>query len=290
MRKLVPATTGSISAYMAEVSRYPLLTPEEERKLAKRYRRTGDPEAAWKIVTANLRFVVKIAHEYVRYGVRLNDLVQEGNMGLMKAVQKFDPDRGYRFISYAVWWIRAYIQSFILKTWSLVKIGTTQAQRKLFFSLSRARREVARLGGGDPLRELSAGDIKSISGRLNVKGDEVREMDLRLRGRDVSLDAALAEDSDGTRLDLTADPGSDFQDEVIRREDGVRIHARIKDALEKLPHKERYIVENRVMADEPMTLEEIGKAFGITRERVRQLESRALKLMRQTLGEFAPAY
>ncbi|MBI5525952.1 MAG: RNA polymerase factor sigma-32 [Deltaproteobacteria bacterium] len=289
MKKLVQATTGSISTYMAEVSRYPLLTPDEEREITTRYRKTGDPEAAWKIVTANLRFVVKVAHEYVRYGVRLNDLVQEGNLGLMKAVQKFDPDRGYRFISYAVWWVRAYIQSYILKTWSLVKIGTTQAQRKLFFSLSRARREVARLGGGDPLKELTAGDIKSISGRLNVKGDDVREMDLRMRGRDVSLDAALSEDSEGTRLDLTADPGSDFQDEVITREDGIRLREKIKAALANLPRKERYIVENRVMADEPMTLEEIGKVFGITRERVRQLESRAMKLMKGTFAEFAPA-
>jgi RNA polymerase sigma-32 factor len=241
-------------------------------------------------VTANLRFVVKIAYEYARYGVKLQDLVQEGNLGLMKAVQKFDPDRGYRFISYAVWWIRAFIQAYILKTWSLVKIGTTQAQRKLFFSLSKARREVARLDGSDPLKELSPADVTRVAGKLNVRRDEVEEMELRMRGRDLSIDATVTDESHDTRLDMMADPNADVQAEVIRKEDGLRLRDRIGAALGKLPTKERYIVENRLMADEPMTLEEIGKSFGVTRERVRQLEARAMKLMREQLGEFAPAH
>lgn len=290
MRQLVPTGKSSISSYMVDVGRYPLLTADEELELTRLYRDTGDVEAARRIVTANLRFVVKIAYEYARYGVKLADLVQEGNLGLMKAVQKFDPDRGYRFISYAVWWIRAFIQAYILKSWSLVKIGTTQAQRKLFFSLSKARREVARIDGSDPLKELSPAEVTKVAGRLNVRNDDVREMELRMRGRDISMDATITDDSGDTRLDMMADPNADVQAEVIRSEDGGRMRVKIESALQKLPVKERYIVENRLMADEPMTLEEIGKSFGVTRERVRQLETRAMKLMREQLGEFAPAY
>ena len=289
MRQLVPARKSTISSYMADVGRYPLLTADEELELTRRYRDTGDVEAACRIVTANLRFVVKIAYEYVRYGVKLADLVQEGNLGLMRAVQKFDPDRGYRFISYAVWWIRALIRAYVLKSWSLVKLGTTQAQRKLFVSLSRARREVARIDGSDPLKELSPAEVTEVAGRLNVRGDDVREMELRMSHRDVSIDVTVTDDSAGTRLDMMADPDADVQADVIRREDGGRLKVKIESALEKLPVKERYIVDNRLMADEPMTLGEIGKSFGVTRERVRQLETRAMTLMREQLGEFAPA-
>jgi RNA polymerase sigma-32 factor len=277
-----------MSAYLTDASRYPLLTVEEEIELAKRYRETGDKEAARKLVTSNLRFVVKIAYEYVRYGVKLADLVQEGNLGLMRAVQKFDPSRGYRFISYAVWWIRAFIQAFILKSWSLVKIGTTQAQRRLFFSLEKARREVAKIDGAVP-EELGMIEADKLSTRLNASTQEIESMDLRIKGRDLSIDAHISDDSPDTYLDITPDPNSDFQEEVIRREDGVMLKDRIGKVLENLPQKERYIVENRMMADEPMTLEEIGKTFGVTRERARQIEARASKRLKEALMQFAPA-
>ena len=170
-----------------------------------------------------------------------------------------------------------------------MKLGTTQAQRKLFVSLSRARREVARIDDSDPLKELSPAEVARVAGRLNVRNDDVREMELRMRNRDVSIDVTVTDDSAGTRLDMMADPDADVQADVIRREDGGRLKVKIESALEKLPVKERYIVDNRLMADEPMTLGEIGKSFGVTRERVRQLETRAMKLMREQLGEFAPA-
>lgn len=288
MKRALQPVTSSMSVYLTDVSRYPLLSVEEEYELATRYRETGDKEAARKLVTSNLRFVVKIAYEYIRYGVKLADLVQEGNLGLMRAVQKFDPSRGYRFISYAVWWIRAFIQAFILKSWSLVKIGTTQAQRRLFFSLEKARREVAKIDGKVP-EELNMIEADKLSARLNASAAEIESMDLRIKGRDLSIDAHISEDSSDTYLDITPDPNSDFQDEVIRREDGVTLKERIGKVLEQLPQKERYIVENRMMADEPMTLEEIGKTFGVTRERARQIETRASRRLKEALMEFAPA-
>ena len=284
----------SLSAYMAEVCRHPVLTPEEELAAARRYRDTGDVDAARTLVTANLRFVVKIAHEYAGYGMRLADLVQEGNIGLMKAVQKFDPDRGYRLITYAVWWIRAHIQAFILRTWSLVKIGTTQAQRKLFFSLSRARRELARLDGSDPADgEMSEAEEAGVAGRLRVGLGEVGKMRVRMRNRDVSLNELstdnLGEPYRDTRIDRLVDPDADVQSLVVRKMAEEDLSGRIGPAFERLTEKERYVVENRVMSDEPPTLSEIGGALGISRQRVLQIEQRALKILRAELGDLAPS-
>jgi len=289
MMNIARVENGTLNVYMREIGQYPLLSREEEHRLAVKYRASGDREAAMRLVTSNLRFVVKIAYEYTRYGMKLADLIQEGNMGLMKAVQKFDPSRGYRLISYAVWWIRAFIQAFILKSWSMVKIGTTQAQRRLFFSLEKAKREVARLEGGDAgTKELP--EPGKISDRLNVTSDEINDMERRIHGRDLSIDSPISDDSSETYLDQTADPRSDFQEEIIRKEDGAKLQISINKALDELPVRERYIIENRAMADEPKTLEEIGKAFGITRERTRQLEYRALSRLRERMAEFQPAW
>src|SRR5512145_1964665 len=199
-RPPISSTASSLEIYLSEINRFPLLM-EEEQRLARRFCADGDTRSAHRLVTANLRFVVKVAYEYRSYGFRMADLIQEGNIGLMKAVQKFDPDKGIRLISYAVWWIRAYIQNYILKSWSLVKLGTTQAQRKLFFSLARTRRELDKTSvehGADS----DGRDANKVAKKLRVKASEVREMELRLEGRDLSLDAPMSDDAGTSHLDF----------------------------------------------------------------------------------------
>jgi RNA polymerase sigma-32 factor len=230
-------------------------------------------------VTANLRFVVKVAYEYRSYGIRMSDLIQEGNIGLMKAVQKFDPDKGIRLISYAVWWIRAYIQNYILKSWSLVKLGTTQAQRKLFFSLARTRRELEKYNAGD-----GAIPVEDIARRLRVKPTEVREMEQRMGGRDLSLDAPMGEDGSSTHVDFVASPAAGQDEEVADKEEAGIINARVRTALTRLDPRERFIIEQRVMNERPMTLKELGEHFGFSRERARQLEIRAKDKLKAELA------
>ncbi len=270
----------NIDKYIAEINRYPLLSRDEEQSLAVRYVEHGDISAAHKLVVSNLRFVVKIAHEYRGYGFKLLDLIQEGNVGLMLAVKKFDPKKGYRLISYAVWWIRAQIRSFIVRSWSLVKIGTTYAQRKLFFSLrgEKARHEQEHQG------ELAKPE--ELAQTLGVASTEVSEMELRLAARDFSLDAQLGEDGRDTHLDMLADGEQPTQeDELIRDEQQHLLRGRVAEAMDTLNDKERYIVENRLLNDEPKTLQEIGDAFQVSRERVRQLESRVIKKLRAAFAK-----
>ena len=215
--------------------------------------------------------MVKVSYEYRSYGIKMSDLIQEGNIGLMKAVQKFDPDKQIRLISYAVWWIRAYIQNYILKSWSLVKLGTTQAQRKLFFSLARTRRELEKFGNGDAV--LS--NAEEIAKRLHVKPQEVREMEQRMGGRDLSLDAPMGEDGSNSHVDFVASDAIAQDDEVADREEAGIINGRVKVAMTRLDPRERFIIQARVMNDKPMTLKELGEHFGFSRERARQLEIRA---------------
>jgi RNA polymerase sigma-32 factor len=263
------ATPGSLSLYLSEINRYSLLKVEEEQSLARRFAK-GDFQAGHRLVTANLRFVVKVAYEYRSYGIRMSDLIQEGNIGLMKAVQKFDADKGIRLISYAVWWIRAYIQNYILKSWSLVKLGTTQAQRKLFFSLARTRRELEKYNATD-----SAIPVEEIARRLRVKPTEVREMEQRMGGRDLSLDAPMGEDGSSTHVDFVASSAAGQDEEVADKQEAGMINARVRVALTRLDPRERFIIEQRVMNERPMTLKELGEHFGFSRERARQLEIRA---------------
>jgi len=280
----VPALTGTLDRYIAEINQFPLLTPEEEFSLAVRLKKFNDMEAAEKLVVSNLRFVVKIAHEYRNYGIKLADLIQEGNIGLMHAVKKFDPYKGYRLISYAVWWIRAYMQNYIIKTWSLVKIGTTQAQRKLFFKLGQAKRKLEALSQKNP-------EFGEIAASLGVKSVEIEEMDLRMSNRDVSLDAFVNDDSDATHIDYLTYDGEDQETALIRKEEMDILKSHIAGALNKLTEKEKYIIKKRVMADDPMTLQEIGDRYKITRERARQIEKQALKKLRLSipyLGETPP--
>ncbi len=265
-------TTNNLTLYLNDINRYPLLTQEEELDLAKRLREEGDLEAAEKLITSNLRFVVKVANEYRSYGLRLMDLIQEGNIGLMLAVKKFDPDKGFRLITYAVWWIKARIQEFVIKNWSIVKIGTTQAQKKLFYKLKQTKEKLGELA-----------DYRSIAKSLDVKESEVEEMDLRMGARDFSLDATVSEDGNTTHVDLL--PGKDMNQEDIVAEAQERaiIKKGIEDALSSMEERDRFIVEKRLMTDEPMTLREIGAHLGVSRERARQLEARVKKNLRSSL-------
>ncbi|MCF8053887.1 MAG: RNA polymerase factor sigma-32 [Deltaproteobacteria bacterium] len=265
-----PTTTGTLEAYFTEINRFPLLTPQEEFELAVSFKRDSDMLAAEKLVVSNLRFVVKIAMEYDSHGMKLADLIQEGNIGLMHAVKKFDPYKGYRLISYAVWWIRAYIQNFIIKTWSLVKIGTTQTQRKLFFKLNDARRQLEAIAQKNP-------EFAEIAEKFGVKESEIAEMSGRLGMRDLSLNTVVGDDDSAEHIDFLAYEGDNQETILIRKEEIGLVKDGIGEALEKLTEKERYIIVNRVMADEPETLQEIGDRYGITRERTRQLEQQALK-------------
>ncbi len=285
-RTSIPSTANSLELYLSEISRFPLLSAEEEQKLARGYCETGDTRAAHRLVTANLRFVVKVAYEYRSYGFRMADLVQEGNIGLMKAVQKFDPDKGIRLISYAVWWIRAYIQNYILKSWSLVKLGTTQAQRKLFFSLARTRRELDRTSV-EHGAESDGRDAAKIAKKLRVKTSEVQEMETRMEGRDFSLDAPMGDDGGYSHVDFVVGEDASQHDELSSLEERRILSRQITAALARLDERERYIIEQRVMSDHPMTLKELGDHFGFSRERARQLEIRAKEKLKEELQAFA---
>ncbi|HPC04605.1 MAG TPA: RNA polymerase sigma factor RpoH [Syntrophales bacterium] len=277
----LPAVTDLLDLYIAEINQFSILTSDEEFKLAVQFKKHKDLKAAEKLVTANLRFVVKIAYEYKNYGIKLVDLIQEGNIGLMHAVKKFDPYKGYRLISYAVWWIRAYIQNFIIRSWSIVKIGTTQAQRKLFFKLNQVKNRLQALSRENP-------DFREVAELLNVKESEIEDMDQRLSNRDVSLDVSISNEGETTYLDHLVYDGESQEDSLIRQEEKSLVRRDIAGALAKLSERENYIVKNRIMSDKPETLQQIGDRFKITRERARQIEQEALKKLRTALPYFGP--
>jgi RNA polymerase sigma-32 factor len=269
---------SAMDRYVSEINRYPILTRKQEVELAQKYAREADLTSAHKLVVSNLRFVVKIAHEYRGYGLKLLDLVQEGNIGLMMAVKKFDPDKGYRLISYAVWWIRAYIQNFVMRSWSLVKLGTTQAQRKLFFRLRSEREKADReVGGG------VAASSRHLAQRLSVDESEIIDMEMRLSARDFSLDVELQDGAKQTHVDLLPAHNVDQEEAYGAYEERTMLRGKVKEAMQILNEKERYIVENRLMAEEPKTLQEIGKHFSISRERARQIEGNVIRKIRTAL-------
>ena len=277
----MPLASDTFEHYMAQINRFDLLSREEELELARRYRRHGDLDAAHRLTCANLRFVVKIAQGYRGYGIKMLDLVQEGNVGLMMAVKKFDPERGLRLITYAVWWIRAYIHNFVIRSWSLVKIGTTQAQRKLFFKLNQTRAALRRLTGNEESQEIAR--------HLEVEDAEVEEMSLRMAGRDLSLDVELTEGEDYTLMDSLADERADQEELLLHSEEKQLAADRVQLALQRLNTRERRIITERILADSPRTLQELADEYGISRERVRQLEKNALAKLRESLSAPSPA-
>ncbi|CAH2032016.1 RNA polymerase sigma factor RpoH [Trichlorobacter ammonificans] len=271
----VPALSDSLTRYLTDIRKFSLLDEQEEQRLAIRFYEENDLEAAQTLVTSNLRFVVKIAAEYRNYGMKMLDLIQEGNVGLMIAVKKFNPYRGFRLISYAVWWIRAQIQNYIVSAWSLLKIGTTQAQRKLFFKLKQTRNALARLSDGEE-------DSAIMAHSLDVSELELQEMEQRMLG-EVSLDAERYEGDGATLLDSLVDDRPNQEAQLADLEQQTMLQRQVAHAMNGLNEKERYVVEKRIVADEPATLQEIANHFAISRERVRQIEENALRKMKALL-------
>jgi RNA polymerase sigma-32 factor len=272
-----------LQRYLWEIGQHKLLTKDEEKELAIRVTEHGDREAAYKLVTANLRLVVKIAMEFQRVWMQnLLDLIQEGNIGLMQAVRKFDPYKGVRFSYYASFWIKAYILKFIMDNWRLVKIGTTQAQRKLFFRLKKEKQKLVS-EGFDPKPKL-------LSERLGVTEKEVTDMDQRLDGWEISLDAPIKDDSDDERVAFIATPGVSVETQVARKEMEAILHEKLASFRKDLNERELDILENRLFSDTPATLQEIGKRYNISRERVRQIESNMIKRMKSYFEQEIPEF
>lgn len=274
----LPVVTDSLNLYLAEIRKFKLLSEEEEHAFAVKFYEEKDLEAAHTLVTSNLRYVVKVASEYRNYGLKMLDMIQEGNIGLMMAVRKFNPFRGIRLISYAVWWIRAYIQNYIVSAWSLVKIGTTQAQRKLFYKLRKTKEALLRMTGSDD-------DTAELAGMLHVSDHEIVDMEQRMKG-EVSLDEEILDGNGVTVLETIADDRMNQEELLGEHQQEYHLKQQLAEALEGLNEKERYIVEQRVASEIPLTLQEIADHFSISRERVRQIEERALEKLRKF---FTPA-
>ncbi|MGN6771591.1 MAG: RNA polymerase sigma factor RpoH [Rhizobiaceae bacterium] len=265
---------GGLSRYLEEIRRFPMLQPQEEYMLAKRYSEHGDTNAAHKLVTSHLRLVAKIAMGYRGYGLPIGEVISEGNVGLMQAVKKFEPERGFRLATYAMWWIKASIQEYILRSWSLVKMGTTANQKRLFFNLRKVKGKIQALDDGD----LRPDQISEIATRLNVSEDEVVSMNRRLSG-DASLNAPIraSEGESGEWQDWLVDDHESQEDMLVEQDELENRRGMLGEALTVLNDRERRIFEARRLSDEPMTLEELSAEFGISRERVRQIEVRAFE-------------
>ncbi len=284
----IPALGGEdgLNRYLSEIRKFPLLAPEQEYMLAKRWEEHQDPDAAAKLVTSHLRLVAKIAMGYRGYGLPVAELISEGNIGLMQGVKKFDADKGFRLATYAMWWIRASIQEYILRSWSLVKIGTTAAQKKLFFNLRRLKGKLNAMEDGD----LKPADLEKIATTLGVTKDEVTSMNRRMSmGGDTSLNAPLREEGEGEWQDWLTDSGP-LQDEIVAdTQERNQRHELLSAAMEDLNDREKHILTQRRLIDDPETLEELSQQYGISRERVRQIEVRAFeklsKAMRTLAGE-----
>lgn len=280
MQMSLPVTTDSLSRYLAEVRAFPLLSEDDEHRLAVRLYDHNDLQAAQTLITSNLRFVVKVANEYRSYGLKMLDLIQEGNVGLMLAVRKFNPYRGLRLVSYAVWWIRAQIQSFIISSWSLVKIGTTQAQRKLFYKLKQAKQAIASMTGNESV------DALDTAAYLNVDAADVDEMDQRMMG-EVSLDAPLGDTEGFSLMDTLVDDRPNQEQALAARQESHTLKRRIATAIAGLTVNEQTVIRERVTAEEPLTLQELSSKMGVSRERVRQIEENALRKLKRQLADAA---
>lgn len=282
----VPAlgSDASLNRYLAEIRKFPVLSAEEEYMLAKRYQEHGDPEAAAKLVTSHLRLVAKIAMGYRGYGLPVSELISEGNIGLMQGVKKFDPERGFRLATYAMWWIKASIQEFILRSWSLVKMGTTASQKKLFFNLRRMKKNLEAFEDTD----LHPDDVKKIATDLGVPEADVVSMNRRMMmGGDASLNVSMREDGEGSWQDWLADDRP-LQDETVAdAEESEMRHALLVEAMDSLNDRERHILTDRRLVDEPRTLEELSQVYNVSRERVRQIEVRAFEKLQKAIARIA---
>jgi RNA polymerase sigma-32 factor len=267
------------SRYLEEIKRFPMLEPQEEFMVARRWREHGDRDAAHKLVNSHLRLVAKIAMSYRGYGLPIPEVLSEGNVGLMQAVQRFEPDKGFRLATYAMWWIRAAIQEYILRSWSLVKMGTTANQKKLFFNLRKAKSRISALEEGD----MRPDQVKVIAKRLGVTEQDVIDMNRRLGG-DASLNAPIREDGDsGEWMDWLVDDSASQESRLAAREQSENRHKALSDALSVLNNRERRIFEARRLVDDPITLEELADEFGVSRERVRQIETRAFEKLQKAV-------
>ena len=276
------SSEGNLSVYLQEIKRFPILTAEEEYMLAKRYKEHGDSEAAHKLVTSHLRLVAKIAMGYRGYGLPVTDLISEGNVGIMQAVKKFDPEKGFRLATYAMWWIRAQIQEYVLHSWSLVKIGTTAAQKKLFFNLRKLKNQLESIDEGN----LSPENVREIASRLNVKEAEVESMENRLFSGDQSLNVQLGHETEREWLDLIEDE-RDTQDLIVENKDEYNHRKKLfVEALKVLNPREKEIIKLRKLMDKPKKLEELSKRFKISRERVRQIEEKAMEKLQKEILNF----
>ncbi len=274
----LPKSSDPLVLYLNEIRKYPLLTKEMEKDISKKYFETKDPEAAQLLVRSNLRFVVKIAAEYSKFGAKLIDLIQEGNVGLMHAVREFNPYKGARLITYAVWWIRGYIQEYLMRQYSMVRIGTTQNQRKLFYQLQKEKNNMEALSNDKNLSELSE--------RLGIPKDEIKIMAQRLSGRDVSLDKPIDDEGSSTLGSFQASTTESMEDAFAREEMINLLRTKLSELEPGLSEREKIILHERLLNEEPLTLQEIGEKYGITREAVRQMEARLIKKIKDTFGNF----
>jgi RNA polymerase sigma-32 factor len=274
---------GSLSRYLQEIRKFPMLAAEEEFMLAKAWREHGDVEAAHKLVTSHLRLVAKIAMGYRGYGLPVGELIAEGNLGMMQAVKRFDPDRGFRLATYAMWWIRAAIQEYILRSWSLVKIGTTAAKKKLFFNLRRLKGQIQAAEEG----QLKPDQVKQIAETLDVSEEDVVAMDQRMTASDPSLNAPMRIDGDGEWQDWLVDESDDQETFLAERDEYDQRMTLLEEAMQGLNERERHILTERRLKDEPATLEDLSKVYDISRERVRQIEVRAFEKLQKAMKRLA---
>jgi RNA polymerase sigma-32 factor len=275
----VLAGESGLSRYLSDIRKFPLLTAEDEYMYAKRWQEHEDPEAARHLVTSHLRLVAKIAMGYRGYGLPVSEIVSEGNVGLMQAVKRFEPDKGFRLATYAMWWIRASIQEYVLRSWSMVKMGTTAAQKKLFFNLRKAKNHIGAIEEGD----LTPDHVATLSDRLGVTEREVTEMNRRLSGGDSSLNAPLRAEGESEWQDWLADETPDQETRLAEREEMGDRHALLENAMVELTEREQEIIRARRLREEPMTLEDLSQKFGISRERVRQIEVRAFEKLQKAM-------
>jgi len=276
----VMSPDGGLSRYLSEIRKFPMLAKDQEFMLAKRWQEHEDPDAAHQMVTSHLRLVAKIAMGYRGYGLPIGEVISEGNVGLMQAVKKFDPDKGFRLATYAMWWIRASIQEYILRSWSLVKMGTTAAQKKLFFNLRKAKSEISALQEGD----MHPDQVSAIATKLGVLNEEVISMNRRLSGGDASLNSPMRADSESEWQDWLVDDKTPSQETVVAEDQEKTLRmGLLTDAMTELTDRERHILTERRLKDDPTTLEELASQYGVSRERVRQIEVRAFEKLQKSM-------